>query len=144
MYRPDNHIPHRTRDLRVHEASWLLQETENATRRLCEAGAVPAWRVVDSSGNSARFRWNIPSQTLEPLLSGALARRRLAQLVSGEIRAPRPEKRGDPPVPLTRVSPGPSGPASVTESDQRSEDFLSHDRRSSKMPISDSLFGEAR
>lgn len=134
-----------TCDLRLFEAAWLLQLSENATRRLCEQGVIPAWRCIDHAGSSARMRWNIPPAALAPLLKSAQARRCLAQLMAGEIRVPRPARRSDPArplwVPRSRVS---SDGASVRSTNLRSDNVISHVWISSATMSSDTLSGGAR
>jgi hypothetical protein len=80
-------------DLSVREASWVLGESIGVVRRMCEQGLLGAWRVVDSSGSSARLRWHIPSEALAPRLGTELGRRRLRALVAGEVSAPRSTSR---------------------------------------------------
>lgn len=79
--------------LRLAEAAWLLQETVNATRRLCRTGALP----YSQHGKCIE----ISVDALRPRLRSTRAFRMLDQLVRGEIKAPRLAKPSSPPAPLT-------------------------------------------
>jgi hypothetical protein len=131
-------------DLRVRELAWILQVTEYAARKLCESGAIPAWRAVDSEGSSARLRWNVPAVTLAPLLKSAVARRRLELLITGQIAVPR-TRESDQRVPLKKTL-GPlvsSDTASVRATNCRSDTTVSQDRVDTSQVTNDNLSKEA-
>lgn len=85
------------RTLRLFEAAWLLQETANATRRLCRLGLLP----YSQHGKFIQ----IPVAGLRERLQSTRALRRLDELVAGSIKAPRTAKASDPARPLTETAP---------------------------------------
>lgn len=81
--------------LRLAEAAWLLQETVNATRRLCRQGHLP----YSQHGKCLEISVDV----LRERLRSTRARRALEQLARGAIRAPRVARPSDPPAPLTET-----------------------------------------
>ena len=81
--------------LRLYEVAWLLQETLNATRRLCRTGEL---RTIQH-GRSIL----IPVEQVRARLRSTRALRCLDQLTVGAIEAPRSAKPSARPAPL-RVS----------------------------------------
>lgn len=81
--------------VRLAEAAWLLQETVNATRRLCRQGHLPYLQ----HGKCIE----IPVHALRSRLRSTRALRRLDELAHGQIRAPRASKPSVPPAPLTET-----------------------------------------
>jgi len=81
--------------LRLFEVAWLLQETLNATRRLCRTGE---FRVIQH-GRCIE----IPVEQVRARLRSTRALRCLDGLIVGAIEAPRGAKPSAPPAPL-RVS----------------------------------------
>lgn len=79
--------------VRLAEAAWVLQETMNATRRLCRAGSLP----YIQHGR----RIEIPVDVLRIRLRSTRARRALDQLARGEIEAPKMGRPSDLPPSLT-------------------------------------------
>ena len=81
--------------VRLAEAAWLLQETVNATRRLCRQGHLPYLQ----HGKCIE----IPVDALRGRLRSTRALRRLDQLATGQLKAPRAAKPSTPPAPLTET-----------------------------------------
>jgi hypothetical protein len=80
--------------IRLAEAAWLLQETVNATRRLCRQGHLQ----FIQHGKCIE----IPAEELRRKLRSTRALAALEALVIGQLKAPRVAKPSDPPASLRR------------------------------------------
>lgn len=89
--------PSRRHSLRLSKAAWLLQESTNATRRLCRLNQLPYYRLGKLI--------HIPAEALRPLLNSAAARQELDRLLEGTITAPRAAKPSSPPPPISSALP---------------------------------------
>ena len=86
------------------EAAWLLQVREHTARRIVShSDRLPGLLVLHRGGGA---RVKVAVDSVARLLRGTRARIRLAQLIKGEIVAPKPQRRDGPPAPLTtRIDP---------------------------------------
>jgi hypothetical protein len=77
----------------VYEAAWLLQETVNATKRLCRNGSLTHFQHGK--------RVQIPADSLREHLRSPRALRLLEEVARGAVIAPRPASASAQPAPLT-------------------------------------------